>query len=565
MKSEFKHFPVRPAKLTAGFAQRQYGKLLADLAAAEAAAEPAKWMTLYQQWNALKAYVSGEGARIGHAFNRDLSDKRLQAAERYFRQKIIPAITPAEHRLVKAFLASRHRGALERRFGQLLGSVYQTQLKPLDPANSALNVQVGELTTAYDQLIAAAQVKVGGQTMTLWKARSLGISEDPGLRQAAYLARGDWFLAHHRRLSKTFDKLVGLRAQMAHNVGYSSFTPLAYEIMGRTDYGPPEVAAFRGYIRRHLVPLWERLALDSARRLGDQKLKAWDLMYAPGLSLPLGIVPVESQLDGAEAMFERLLPRLNRHFKRMRREGLIDLESRPHKRSGAYCTEFADEGRVAILLNSTGDAEDISTLTHEMGHAFMGWESQRIEAVDLQWPTADLCEVHSMGLEFLCLPLVDQFFSAEHTARFTRHRWREAVYTLCYICVVDEFQHWIYAHPDATPTERDAQWCRLFDIYLPGVDYSGVEKYQKTRWYAQAHIFDQPFYYIDYALAEVGALQLAGLDRLDHARALEAYLSLCRIGGTMSLLQAFRHAGLGSPFDEKVITGLSAQAEQLLL
>lgn len=563
--ANYKYYPDRPKKLTAVFADAEYGKLLAKVDLAEASTKPDLWLELYSQWNALKAYISSEGARIGHVFNLNMSDKKLEVAEKYFREKVVPAVMPGEHQLTVAFLKSRHIQALLDRYGSQLKPVYETQLKPLDPINTNLQVQIGELTKRYDKMIAETMVEVDGQKMTLWKVRSLGTSADARLRKTAFLASGDWFLASHDTLADIYDQLVVLRHKKAQNVSLPSYIDYAYQSMGRTDYGPQMVSEFRKNIKDYVVPIWQKIAEDNAKRLGTSKLQVWDVRFTPGLTLPLGIAPIKQQLSKSERMFERLSPKLNKHFRRMVNEGLIDLESRPNKRSGAYCTDFSDEGRVAILLNSTGDDDDLSTLTHEMGHAFQGWESQSIEAVDLQWGTADFCEVHSMGMEFLSLPYLDEFFITEDVANFAKLRWQEAIYYLCYICIVDEFQHWVYANISATSEERDEKWCELTKSYLPGISYPGAEKYRKNRWYAQGHIFSSPFYYIDYALATVVAMQLAVLDSQSHQKALDTYLKLCNIGGTKSFLSAVRYGGLKSPFDLSVIKSVADYAENVLL
>jgi M3 family oligoendopeptidase len=199
-----------------------------------------------------------------------------------------------------------------------------------------------------------------------------------------------------------------------------------------------------------------------------------------------------------------------------------------------------------------------------MGHAFQGWESQAIDSVDLQWPTSDACEIHSMGMEYLSMPYMGEFFGDEHATRFRRNRWKEAVELFCYVSIVDEFQHWVYAHPEATPDERDAAWNRIWDHYRPGLDFTGIEDYKQARWYAQGHIYWMPFYYLDYAIAETGAMQLALMDTENHEQALETYMNLCRIGGTKSVLDIFAAAGLRSPFDPEVIRDLMNHAAKEL-
>jgi M3 family oligoendopeptidase len=330
--------------------------------------------------------------------------------------------------------------------------------------------------------------------------------------------------------------------------------------MGRTDYGPAQTEEFRRNVRTYAVPLLKKLRSRQAADLGLEALKPWDTGYDPSLTLPRKAAPVETQLDNAGRVFESLSPKLAGHFTRMRDEGLIDLENRKGKQAGAYCTTFPDEGRAAIFCNSTGDADDVRTLVHEMGHAFQKWESQPIEAIALQYATADAAEIHSMGMEYLSMRHMNEFFDEENTVKFRRGRWKKAISLLCYVAVVDEFQHWVYQNPEATPDERDAAWCRIWDIYEQGTDYSGVEKYKPLRWYQQMHIFRAPFYYIDYAIAETGAMQLALIDNEDHERAMDIYLNLCRIGGTMSVLEIFTTAGLRSPFGPELMRDLMNHA-----
>jgi M3 family oligoendopeptidase len=232
---------------------------------------------------------------------------------------------------------------------------------------------------------------------------------------------------------------------------------------------------------------------------------------------------------------------------------------------GGSCTALHDANEVRIFCNSVGNEDDVRVLTHEMGHAFQAWESQGIDAVVLRWPTADAAEVHSMGMEFLCLPHLGEFFSADELERFTLGRWKRGIELLCYTCAVDHFQHWVYEHPDASAEQRDHRWATLYDDYLPGIDWSGeAESYHSCRWYAQRHIFLFPFYYIDYAIAESGAMQLARLAHADPEGALAKYLELCRLGGTASVLELFAAAGLRSPFDAEAMSELAAHVRGVL-
>lgn len=555
----FKHYPLRPKKLTSGFASKEYAVLLMELEVAEASSSPRLWLRLFKKWNELKSYVGSEGSRISYQYSQDMHNKQIEEQEKYFREKVIPVIEEPEHLLTKAFLASKHRADIAEKYGQQLVPLYETDVRPSDPINTIPRIEAGKLGKRYEKKIAGAQVVVQGKKITLWKSRSYYESPEESVRKEAFLANRGWFLSHHEELSSMYGQLVSLRHEMARNVGYKNYIPYAYEALGRTDYDASRVRNFRQNVKKYAVPLNRQLATKKAEALGKKLLKPWD-SYDPSTTLPLGVVPVDTQLQKAQIMFDELSPKLGAHFAHMRKNNLIDLENRAGKRAGAYCTEFSDEQKVLIFCNSTGEAEDIETLTHEMGHAFQGWESQHIEAVDLQWGTLDLCEIYSTGMEFLSMPYLNNFMSEQNSNKFRLGRWEKAISTLCYVSVVDEFQHWVYENPGATATERDERWCLIAEDYSPVVDHSGYEQYRKARWYGQAHIFVSPFYYIDYALAETCAIQLALLATNDHSKALKTYIKMCRIGGTKSFLEAVEYGGMRSPFDSSLMKELMEYA-----
>jgi M3 family oligoendopeptidase len=560
----FKHVPDRPQSLTAEYVTAQYKALTDRIAAAEASESSDGWQALFGDWNALKSYVGSEGSRIHYAQSKDMADPTWEAADKYFREAVQPASDDGNSALVNALLASRHKVAIANRYGAHLIRTLETAVEPLAPINSELRVKESDLVNQYDKLVASGEVTVDGKTVTLAVARSLQSSEVGAIRHEAFTKYRQWFLDHRTEIAGLFDQLVKLRDQMGRNLGHTGYVPLGYLGMGRTDYGPAQAAEFRAAIRQYAVPLQTKLFEHQAGVYGMPTLKPWDVEYDPELSLPSGIVPADTQLDKAQKVFDALSPQLGAHFTRMRKEGLIDLENRKGKRAGAFCTSFSDEGLVAIFCNSTGDPDDVATLTHEMGHAFQGWESQGIDAVDLQWPTSDAAEIHSMGMEYLSMRHMDEFFSPADAEKFRRERWKRSVELLCWVAIVDEFQHWAYEHAQSTIDERDAAWSRIWGIYKPGIDYTGIEGFIPARLYCQGHPFWAPFYYIDYAIADTGAMQLALIDADNHERAMDAYLTLCRIGGTKSVLEIFAAAGMRSPFDPALMKDLMAHAAQEL-
>ena len=575
----YKYYPNRPERLTKEFVEAEYAKLLARVDQAEASPDPKAWIELYRDWNALTAYVGGEASRTSYQHSAYMKDPKWSEADKYIRDQLMPAYEKGGSAMLGLTLKSRHREAIGKHYGPYLIDALKTQVEPMAPVNSALRIRERDLADQYDKILAAGEVevKVGdapAKKVTLPVARNMQTEADPATRKAAFFAYRQWFLDHHDALASIFDQLVRTRDEEGRNLGHENFIPLGYQLMRRTDYGPVEAKAIRDSVLTYAVPLAKRLREEHAAILAGHsngkatgsraQLMPWDSGYHPEFTLPTGIAPVSTQLEKAQHVFEAISPRLAKHFTRMREEGLIDLENRREKRAGAFCTSFPDEGRVAIFCNSTGDEDDVSTLMHEMGHSFQAWESQAIEAVDLQWPTSDMAEVHSMGMEFLSMPQMTQFFSPDNARKFERKHLYDVVTLMCYICVVDEFQHWVYEHPTVTPADRDAAWNQIWDKYMPGLDFTGIESMKYARWYAQAHIFQTPFYYIDYAIAQTGAMQLGMMNTEDHDKALDTYIKLCVKGGTKSVLTTFKEAGLRSPFDPSTMRDLMAFAAKTL-
>lgn len=542
--------------------RERFGALEARIASLASAED---WTAWFGDWDAFGAELSGERSRRSYRFTKALNDAEAEEEDRYFREEVRPIQEEYDARFVAAILGGEGRAHLSAAFSARLIEVMENDVALLEPTNKELRVEDSKLANEYSKLIGKATVEVDGDEMTLAKARSLTSNPDPAKRKAAYIATGEWFRAQRAALAGIFDKQVAIRQKMGRNLGNENFIPLGYQGMFRTDYGPEEAAVFRASVKRVVTPLYAEILAGRAAARGQEALAPWDMSYDPDQTLAPDVAePIAAQLDKAGRVFQRLSPQLAEHFARMRQLDLIDLENRPGKAPGAYCTNFPDEKKVAIFCNSTGGQQDVSTLFHEMGHAFQGWESQAIDPVALRFPTLDACEIHSMGMEFLSLRHLDEFFAADDLARFRRYRWAKAIALLCYVCVVDEFQHRVYSEPSLSPDERDAVWAETYDQYIVGVDWSEAEPYRAVRWYQQLHLFHAPFYYIDYAIAEMGAMQLGMMDERDPAATMDTYMALCRLGGTKSVLPIFESAGMRSPFDPALMDDLMAHARKVL-
>ncbi|MEB3328279.1 MAG: M3 family oligoendopeptidase [Candidatus Sericytochromatia bacterium] len=553
-----------PRALTADELRARYEVLEASLPAPDAAVDA--WEAWFWSWNDLRLGLAGETSRRYFRDCQDTRDGLARDAWREMREQLAPVAEQADGALRQAFLGAACREALAARLGEQLFARLELDAAAFAPENVALQVEEGDLVCAYDHLLGGAQVSDGADTLTLVQATARLTHAEPARRRGAWLAMAAWFEGHAPEFHRILGELVAVRHRQARQLGEANFVPLAYRRMGRTEYGPGEVARFREAIRRHVVPLTEALRARQARGLGlaGPLVPGADMMYFPGGTLGTEAAPVLEQTARATALFDRLDARVAAHWQRMLAEGLVDLPNRPGKRPGAFAMSIDDEGRAAIFCNSTGADSDVSTLMHEMGHAVQAWESMWIRPLELRTPTMDAAEVHSFGMEYLALREMEAFFSAAEAAQFARQRLVSTLTRLPYMAAVDAFQHALYERPELTPREREAVWHELWDTFMPGLDLSEAPMHRQYRWMRQAHIFASPFYYIDYALAETAALQLWQRARTDHAGALEAYMAMCAVGGTVSLLGMLARGGLRSPFEPEVLPPIIAEVGAVL-
>ena len=565
VQSKFRVYSDRSERLTPEFLKEEFVRIHALGSKAEEANTAADWLRAVKEWDDLNAYFLGQQSRATYEYSKNTQDPGAAEAYRYHQQEVTPAFENAESEFLGLLLRSRHAGAIDEKYGKYLLTRLKAGRSSVAPENVELRTEIRNLQTRYSKLLSIGETTVGGETMTISRAAGLQASSDPVLRRQAFESYRSWFLEQREELSDIYTQIVDRSHRMAGNLGAGNFIPLGYAAMGRTDYGPEQVAKLRGLVKTFFSPIQARIHREQARTFGTPTLKCWDAASVPMWDLPDDVAPVATQLSNASEVFERLAPPLHSHFERMREMGLIDLPNRPGKRPGAFCVQIPDEGTAAIFCNSTGQAMDVRTLIHEMGHAFQAWESQATLPLSAYYlPTLDGAEIHSMGMEYLALRHIGAFFNEKDAARFRKRRWRDAVEILTYACVVDEFQHWVYENPRSSPDERDTAWNAIHDAFRGEIDFSGCNHYKAARWYAQHHIFQTPFYYIDYAIAEIGAMQLALVDARDASEALRVYLNLCRVGGSMSVLSIFSEAGMRSPFDEHLIKDLAAHASDSL-
>jgi M3 family oligoendopeptidase len=483
--------------------------------------------------------------------------------ENDYLDEIQPIYEGLINRYYRSLVNSSHRQSLEVSFGKQLFRLAELKLQTFTPAVTAQLQTENKLTSQYTKLRAAARIKFDNKVHNLAQMEPFLESPDRTFRQAAQEAVTGFFQENEAEFDAIYDQLVNLRTSIAHQLGFSSFTSLGYARLGRSDYNPAMVAAYRRQIRKNIVPLATQLRRKQATRLHLPVLKYYDepLKFPVGNPLPKG--SLTELLSNGLQMYRELAPETDSFFQFMVGKELLDLAARQGKAGGGFCTYVNNYRSPFIFANCNGTSGDIDVLTHEAGHAFQVYLSQNYSLPEYIWPTLEACEIHSMSMEFFAWPWMKLFFLEPDQYHFVH--LSEAVLFLPYGATVDEFQHWVYAHPEATPAERKKCWRTLEQQYLPHRDYDQNDLLERGGyWLRQGHIFNDPFYYIDYTLAQVCAFQFWVKCRQDQPAAWQDYLRLCKAGGSQSFLELVQLANLKNPFNDGCLQSIISPIKQWL-
>lgn len=422
-----------------------------------------------------------------------------------------------------------------------------------------------KLVSQYNKLIASARIDFDGKVLTLAQLTPYLYSQDRKQRQKALRTKSKFFADNLEELDRVFTELVKVRTQMAHKLGYKDFTELGYLRMDRYDYDKEMVQIFRKQVLDCIVPLNNKLYARQTKRLKLDKLASYDEKYtfSSGNATPIG--DASFIVEQGRKMYHELAAETGAFIDMMLDNGLVDLLSKPNKAAGGYCTDFADYKVPFIFSNFNGTKDDINVLTHEAGHAFQFYNSFHIEYPESIFPTYESCEIHSMSMEFFTWPYMDYFFGAAGD-KYRYEHLEDSIKFIPYGVLVDHFQHLVYEDPEATAEERRKMWRDLEKQYLPHKDYSDNEFLEGGGWwYQQLHIYNYPFYYIDYTLAQVCALQFWKRLQDKDSQAWSDYVHLCRLGGTRTFTGLVDEANLISPFDSNCVPGIIGDVEKWLL
>jgi M3 family oligoendopeptidase len=453
----------------------------------------------------------------------------------------------------KAIDASPYLSKAKTKFGDHFFKLIEVNLKAFDEKIIEDLKLENQLGSQYTKLRSSAKIPFEGEIRNLSQMGPFYEDPNPEVRKAAHLATSAFFAENLEAFDTLYDKLVKVRDTMAKKLGFETYTPLGYLRLMRTDYGPVEVKGYRDQILKELVPVTTALRARQQRRLGLSKLHFADegIAFLSGNAKPIG--STSEILENGRGMYHELSPETGVFIDFMYDQSLMDVEARAGKAGGGYCTFLHDYSAPYIFSNFNGTSGDVDVLTHEAGHAFQIYQSRHYELPEYLWPTLDACEIHSMSMEFLTWPWMKRFFG-EQADKYLFHHLSEAILFIPYGTLVDAFQHEIYAQPAMTPEARRALWRELEKAYLPHRDYGGDAFLESGGyWFRQGHIFTDPFYYIDYTLAQMCAFQFHIANQADHATAWQRYLALCKLGGSDSFLALVKAAGLKNPFESDTV------------
>ncbi|MCI5689745.1 MAG: M3 family oligoendopeptidase [Clostridiales bacterium] len=467
----------------------------------------------------------------------------------------------------RAMLNSPFRQELEDA-GAVIPLVFRSfavELKAMSPEIIEDMVEENRLVSQYSQLMAGMEFPFRGEKLPRPMLMKHAKSPDRATRKEAYEVLGRTLQAHSQQLDGIFDQLVKVRDRMAKKMGYQNFVELGYYRMGRLCYGPEEVKQFRENIRRDIVPLVARLRTEIGRRLGVDTLMLYDydLIFPQGDPAPKG--GKEAIFAAAKAMYHSMSEETGQFIDFMLETEAFDVESRKNKWGGGYCTSFPAYHQPFILANFNGTSGDVDVVTHEAGHAFADYKTAENRfVVELGVGGMETAETHSMSMEFFAWPYMEGFFG-EDAVRYQFMHLLDALSFLPYGTIVDDFQRQVYEHPDWTPEERKAAWRQLEADFRPHLTFDGIPYLEEgTRWQYQMHIYETPFYYIDYCLAQTAALQFLLASRESYDDAFRRYVRFLSQGGEKVFTDLLEEAGLRSPFQEGALRDVAQKCEQLL-
>lgn len=529
-------------------------------------------VSFVDNWAELMAVVGEHGTRANIAKAADAESPEADAAYAHWVKDIQPKLAPIDDKLKQKLLASAHLDALPaERFGVVLRN-WRASVELFRAENVPLFTELSTLATDYDKLVGAIEVELAGKTYTPPQLARFYEATDRSLRELAWAGEARQRLAIRGAVDGIFDRQVALRQQVAENAGKADYLDWAWQDKCRFDYTRADCGAFADAIERVCVPRVRVLNEQRRVALGVETLRPWDTavdpLGRPGLE-PFAADDAQGLVDGCTTIFERVGGGLAEDFAGMRMGRNLDLVSRRGKRAGGFQASLREVREPFIFMNTAGRQADVVVMLHEVGHALhYMWNSRADTCGFVHGAPIEFCEVASMGLELIGMPEVGVFYGGDEAAsrRARREHLEKIIRLFPWVAVIDRFQFWLYENPGHTAEQRDAAWLDVMARFGSrsggvGVDWSGMEDQLASYWQRQIHLFHHPLYYVEYGIAQLGALQLWLNYRQDPEQALADYRHALSLGNRRTLPELFEAAGLKLDFDAAVLEPLIEAVE----
>jgi oligoendopeptidase F len=525
-----------------------------------------QWLVAWTQLNKL---VLGRLTHLRLACDKNTADTELERQRDDMLAHIIPPYRTAENKLTEKLLQSGY----EPEGMHLVLKKMRTAYEIFREENLPLQVQEQKLQSEYSKIKGAQTVTWDAEEMTVTQLNPFLQSSDRAVREKAWRAGIERQLQDREPLNKLWTQLLELRIKMAQNAGFESYRDLRWKQFNRFDYSPQDCETFHRAIEEVVVPLHQKIQTRRKEQLGVDTLRPWDNEVDPLNRAPLRPFKDVKDLESiAEAMFYKVDPQLGKYYTTMRQQQLLDLDNRKNKAPGGYCTSLpiGEEMRPFIFMNSVGMPRDVTTLLHEAGHAFHVFEASKLPYAQQRHSGAEFAEVASMSMELLAYPFLTReeggYFDESDAARYQIEHLEQIIGFLPYMAVVDAFQHWVYTNAEAAKDSAncDTKWGELWNRFLPDEDWSDLEDARVTGWHRKLHIYQYPFYYVDYGLARLGSLQVWAKAIEDPERAVQDYIKSLQLGGTASLPELYDTAGAKFAFDTQTVGEVITLVERTL-
>ena len=510
-----------------------------------------------RDWGELTAALDEAQARRYIAMTCHTESVEAERAYRQFVEQVEPPAKKRHCDLERAYLGHPLRPSLPGvRYG-IFDRNTVNHVSLFREANVALESAESRLGQQYNKLSGSMTVTFRGEEKTLVQMGRHLEDTDRLAREEAWRLVAERRWQDRDRFESLCDDLVALRSRMAGNADCGDFRGYAFRKLGRFDYTPEDCERFHEAIEQEVMPALRVLQQERREHLGLGSLRPWDLAVDPMNRPPLRpFETVDGLLAGAQRIFDRLDSGLGSEFRSLQGLRLLDLGNRRGKAPGGYLQPLSESRQAFIFMNAIGVQRDVETLTHEAGHAFHALAVRDEEFQPYRGAPIEFCEVASMSMELLANEFVEEFYPAPEARRARRHHLEGVLNFFPWMAAIDAFQHWVYTHPGHSREDRSTAWQRLMDRFGGTVDWTGLEDFRSTQWHRQLHLYLYPFYYVEYGIAQLGALQVWANYRRDPAESLAAYRAALALGGSCSLPELFATAGCRFDLSRKTLAPL---------